>query len=614
MPDSNVVSLNVHKFELVADRLLPKGKRGWTRSLVPTQGSNPSVQREVEWHLSGVFGLPQETPDGYLGQDYNDGCETRYDGLLTVAAKENAVELDSLDPVEGDMTLPFTIPASLGGFATANTSHIIQDRNFLVFGRGQAVTVVDPSDMSVVATYAKDGPVAGMTVWKNHGVVSYGALADMEKVGEIGSSGATFTAVTGQRAKAMTVGPDRWWGVKAASDGTDENKVYYSLDDLAAFSNAFQVGDDKIPATGLGTAGPYLAVGNEVGASSFTDLAKSQRLLEAVKDFRSSVNGRSIDTLWGWTYIATKTGLFAVPLPSLIANPVGPESYTNFDGAIDGYPTAVKAWKDSLWVAYLTTSGDTYILRGMFGSQTAATGQPLWYPFAKLTATECDVIGGTSERTNPTLIVGTGNTASYFTLGRRGRDIDDANYRFSTAGGTWYGTRMMRGPGMHKSPRFFEVYTENCSATKTIRLDLSVDGAAYVTVGTITSSGHHFVRPSSAGAPLTTVNGHTYKLRVVFTNDSETAPPRIIGPIGMVYDERPDHIEQHSFVVRIKGDKDWTTATDMLDPHEESSPIEVYLPGEGTKRYGTLVGLENARDVEGDGIQAAVATVNLWSV
>lgn len=609
------ITLNGERYELVHDEgLLPRGTRAYSVNLRPSQPTDPGVHKVARWDING-FGHSQETDEGYLGTDYADNLDTRYTKLLTSAPARNTVDLSSLDPTPGVLKLPFYMQRRLGGFITGETKHKTEQQGYLLFSRGQAVSVVDPSDMSLKSTVGRSAPVLGMVSWRGKTRIGYGRTLQMESVDSITGWGLQTSTITGKYAKAMTVGNDRWWGVNGES-GT-ENRLFYSLDDMSTFSNPFVVGDPDIQATGIGTTGPFTASGNELGASSFTDAGKPQTLIESVKDFRSTDNGASFASLWGWLYTTTKVGLFAIDVQRVFANPVGPGEGLDgqdFEGAIDGYPTAVAAFKDSLWVAYLTTAGDTYILRGMFGPDTPSSGRPVWFPFYKITGKTCRLITGTGLRTNPTLIVGEDDDISYFTLGRRGRDIADSNYVFSTTGGTWYGAKMTRSSNMHKNIRYFVMLVDGVDASNTWQVAVSVDGGAYVNVGSpITSSGHKFIYPSSGGVPLTTVNGHTFKPRLTQVAASSSAPPQVRA-FEMVYDERPDVIEEVRVAVQIGASgTDYTNLTSLMSPHGSGgSPIAVQLPGEIDTKYAFVTGVDEVKDIRGDAVRTALLTLQVW--
>ena len=81
-----------------------------------------------------------------------------------------------------------------------------------------------------------------------------------------------------------------------------------------------------------------------------------------------------------------------------------------------------------------------------------------------------------------------------FTMGRRGRDIDDPNYVFSTDGGTWHGsTFTLQGRGY---PRQARVFAEHCDLANTWQLAIALDEDAYRDFGPVVSTnGLALLRP-----------------------------------------------------------------------------------------------------------------------
>ena len=508
---------------------------------------------------------------------------------------------------------------------------IEEDRGQLFINRGDETAHVNPGDMTEVGTVASHtqqitGSVAN---WQGAGYLAFGSAQDM-LVRDMpnAQTAATYSPVAGVRARHLAVGPDRLWLTHEDElPDADNGKVKYALDALSsgALSNAFQVSDPLSQPTGIFTIGEYMVLGHERGANSFTQSGKPKRLLEAVKDFPSANNASSADALWGWLYIATELGLFAINVEASVANPVGPGEGLRgqgFEGPVDGYPTAVKAFKDSLWVAYVTTGCDTYVFRGVFGRETPSGGRPEWFAFRKLDGVACYAIGATAGRTNPTLVVSEDSEISYYTLGRRGRDIADGNYRFDIGGGEWHGTTMMRAAGKLANVRAARFFTENCDAENTWQLAISIDGGSYVDVGFPTQSGGlQTVRPVSGTTPLTTVRGSTFKPRLTQTADEETSPPQIRGFLDITYDERPETVEEHTFML-VLGDGDFSAETEddaLADLLERSNaaaqtPTAMTLPGETETKYGFVVDVSGRMDLDARGTQAVAVTVLGWDV
>lgn len=564
-----------------------KGRRPYLRATRPSQPSDPGRLREIAWTLSGPLGHSREGPDGVLACDYTTTLDHRWPGLLTSGPARNPLTLTSQDPATGDGTLPQNLPMLLGGFSTTNLSKIVEDRTRLLMARGQALTTVTPSGMAVATTEVRDTAIEDLVVWRNQARVSYGNSRDIDTVTTYISNRPQFSAVSGQRAKEMAVGTARWWGVNASATGANENRAVYSTDDLSTFAT-FPVGDEKVPATGIGIAGEHTVFGFETGVWGFTDAGLPAPVLDNLRDHRSANNGIAFAYAWGWLYVATAVGLWAVDVARGVANPVGPGEGLDgagFEGAIDGRPTAVMLYRDTLRVAYLTTTGDTVILWGYFGPLTLATGRPDWFTHSLHSSLQCDAMGGTAQRTNPTFMVGEATNLAWYTEGRRGREIADANYVFSTADGIWYGTTLQRDGAMHKALRYACFITENCDASNTWQLALSPDEGAYVNIGSaVTTNGHQHIRETTP-----TFDFHAVKPRLTQVAASSSAPPQIRGPLTMVYEERPDTVLEVRLTVLVTGNTRSPATNranlEALSEHDQADAVVVQLPGEVTNRY-----------------------------
>ena len=619
------ILLDGKRYDVVADEELPRGARAYTRDIRPSQPSDRGQIASAWWMLSGPVGLSREGADGRLGHDYSDNLETLYDELLTSSASANDLTLTTVDPPAGGAT------AALGGFvlgggvstaveaalgagtadATAgNLTHIDQQAAHLFFHRGPFSTQVSNA-WAVVKTKAHAARVEGAVNWQGFGWVGLGANSPLQKRTGVTATGATYTSVsisgTDINAGELKRGNDRLWFV---NDNT--NQARYTPDAFVTAANPFSVGDDGRALNGIGTLGPFTIFGAEDGIFGFTDAAKPV-VVQDLEEYISENNGAQHVEMWGWDYYITNLGLFAWT-PNVV-NPVGLEALKGFEGAIDGRPTAVGKFRDSVLVAYLTTGGDTYIVRGMFGPATDGTGEPLWFPFKKLTAAETHCISGVASpfSTNPNIIVGRGTNATRYVMGRRGRDIADANYVFSTGGGTWFGTTMMRLNGMHANLRHATFFTENLTPLNTWQLAVSCDGAAYRDVGgAVYTNGHQVVRPTSGSMPRDDVDFHYIKPRLTQVAGSSTAPPQIRGKLTLYWDERPDTITEVKVYVYLR-DEQALDAIFALASHDRPSPIEISLPGRSELYYGFIGDVKQAVDVKADAQQAVALSIQLWS-
>lgn len=621
------ILLDGHPYDILSqggDR--PSGKRSYQKSRRPSQGTDSGFMQEAVWTLGGQpIGNSREGANGALGHDYSDNLDTYYSGLLTSAAKANDITLEETD-IGGTTTPAFYGSAIYGDVVyqggtsssmSANVSHIgEQISQYLLFARGSYLTLVDTA-LSVVSTDILDAPIRGLENWQGFNWLGQGEGVELQKVYGYSTSGIKHSSVSNTYVGEMRVGNDRLWYVVA-----DTNKAGYTLDDFSNQATPFAVGDTKRRLNGIGTLGPFTIFGALNGVYGFTDAGKPVRVVDALRGSLSPNNGLKHASLWGWNYFVADIGLYAWT-PN-VANPVGVEALHGFEGAIDGRPTAILAWRESLFVAYLTTAGHAYIIRGEYNANTDGTGQPDWYPFAKFTSAECDALFATSTMvTNPTLLAGKGTNAVYFTMGKRGRDIADSNYRFSSAGGAWYGTTLMRSQHLMKYPRMAMFKSENCSAAGYWQLAVELDDSGdYLDFGArVDTNGVQFLRPAEGDLPRGDMAFHTLKPRltqVSGASDASTVPPQIRGNLTIVYTERPEWITDVQCTLVLKN-HDLERLERLNDGYAESSPgqytstpIRVSLPGETMQYFGFVESVSPTTDVRSDGVQTVQVNLSLW--
>lgn len=607
------------RYAILADSSLPSGKRALVRSYRPSQPTDPARTGHARWKLSGPIGLSREKEDGFLGVDYADNLDTLWDNLLTSSIGGTDITLSGDDPSTDSTEAIWggfnwgdaAWGGGLSGSTPQNVSKITDDRGYIFFSRGAFETQVNPSGWTVVETQLLDSLVLDEEVWQGKGYLALGAGMAMRRRLAVASTGSTYESVSNTYAKALKVGNDRIWAINAS--GSSDNKVFYSLDPFTSVSGSFAVGDSSRTGNGIGTLGPYAVVGNETGIYGFTDSGKPVTVQD-FSEFISTRNGAKFTSAYGWLYFTGFDGVYAW-FPN-VANPVGLETLTDFEGSIDGYPTEVRRVGKSLFAAYLTTSGDTYIVEGRFGPGTEATGAPVWYPFKKLSSVECHAINSTSENDTIDLIVGRGSNASVYRLGLRGRRIDDPNYTYATSGGTWYGTTMMRSQGLHKFLRQAILFAENCNATNYWQLAFQPDDGSYVNVGhRIDSDGHHILRPTNGAAPNDSLTFHALKPRLTQVAASTTSPPQLRGYLDIIWDERPDITEEISVAIQLGQYRSATgqkVDLERLVGHDTESPVEIHL---GTETfYGHVKEVAEMRDLKGDGIQAVQVVLTKWEL
>lgn len=83
MADLSGISIDGKSYRLASESTLPRGAVLWDVSVEPSQAGDPSVAKVARWRVDGPLGYSFEGPDGYLGMDYGDNVDTRWDGLTT---------------------------------------------------------------------------------------------------------------------------------------------------------------------------------------------------------------------------------------------------------------------------------------------------------------------------------------------------------------------------------------------------------------------------------------------------------------------------------------------------------------------------------------------------
>lgn len=616
---SRYIELNGDQYQIAET-----GRRALTRRMRDSQPTDPSKIVEERWTLSGPVGQSRQREDGFLGQDYSESLETRYDDLLTSLPARTTVTLNTLDlGGTGDSHLGAT--ATLGGFhlglgtstlGVADASHIHEDRGQVFVARGQFISQVRPDTMALVETEEMPQRVEGMVFWQGQGYVGVGPNETLRRRTTVSASGSSYATVGSIEAGTMVATLKHCFYVDRRS--ANENEMRFTLDNFATESNAFQVHDTGQTPNGMGSYGGTALLGFSRGIHGFSSSGDPVEVITTARDFPSTLNGKQHATLWGWHYTTTALGLKAT-IPGEVENNVGPGDIRGFEGPT-GQPQAIFAFKDSLFLCELVGS-DSYCYRGDFDPQTTpGTGRPKWYPFGKITGSTITVFGATTGRTLPTLLDGEdSDRLGYTSLSVKAREIDDTNYTYSTNGGTWFGSTRM-GRSLRANPRWASFQTENCTASaNTWQLAMAVDEGSYINVGSaVVSNGNQVVFPVSAGAPLATLDGYNHKPRLTQVAASSSAPPQIRGDLTILFDVRPDQVEEIALTVELggqgkAGEEEFDLLAGMVDPKGTgATPIAVVLPDEVDTIYGFVHSVERNEDITGDGVVAANITLLRW--
>jgi len=655
LPDYSVgeLSLDGRRYAIVSETLLPSGTRSIQRNFRATNVTDPARLRRVSWDIWGPIGSSRQSMSGgMLRTDYVQNLDTRWPKRLISKGARNAIDLSGQDPspsIGYSIYDEFVFDESDyffdSGPLITNTQYFDEQAGSIFAHRGYVSTQVYIPTWSAVNSQLWSAPVAGAASWYGYGRVGLGGSQPIQTRTGVTSTSAIYTDTedltnTLVYGTAMVPGSDRLWFINANSAGTNNNWVIYTLDSFETLSAPLQVGDPLVNATGIGPFGPFTFFGSETGLYTFTDQGKPIPLSRALANHKSLLNGAQwADPGWGWNFAITDIGLRAVN--GTTDNPVGiGERMRAFTGH-NGVPTAVWAERGELFVAYLTTSNDTYIYRcvfstsaaeGAYGAQTASTGQPDFYPMHYLPNTQVEAIFSTNSTADTTLMWGEDSNMAYETISRIGRDDLMPTRVYSTEGGTWYGTELDVDPNLLKTLRLVRLRTVSMEPGDNWTVGVVFDpedGNDYVDIGTVYDDGVQTIYPVLNYYPLASMTGRTIKPRltqVAGGSNSSSTPPEINGQMELEYDERPAIIEEIVVLIELTGtnytNNEVMDTFSLLMSQQSSGPFRITLPddippgGGGQQRWGMVADVRNRHDLktrDGNGIECVELTLHMWN-
>lgn len=621
------------KLALLAENDLPSGRRAIIRDHSrATNARDPGRIRVVQWEISGPIGNSLQSLAGGLATDFTQNLDTRFLRRLVPVGKRTRIVLTGDDP-DASATQPLFDgfkfdTVKFGGRASQgsdrNAKFMDEQGGYLFVHRGNLSTQIAFGDWSVVETVAHEAAVQGAESWFGKGRIGLGASVAMQTRTAVTSSGSTYEDTEDGNtdpvyALAIRAGSDRCWFIVGDQTGVLQNLVSYTLDDFVTTAAPFPVGDRKVAANGIGSLGQFTFFGTETGLFSFTDKGKKAPISRALVGHRSANNGAQwAEPGWLWAYAMSDIGLRAVT--SHVDNAVGiGERLREFTGH-NGRVTALWQERGELWVAYLTTDGDTYIYRCTFGPETGDTGQPLMYPFHYIPDTEVHVIFSSNTPADTVVVWGEGQNIAYETIDRTGRDDLFPNRRYSQDGGTWYGTTLDADPHMLKAVRLARVWPVGMTEGDSWQIAWSLDDGAYVDHGSaITANGHQVARPVDDEEPQQNLAGHQLKPRLELVAagfGSDVTPPELRGVLEVEYDERPDYIDEVLLQVNLTGTGVSKARTlEALNELQGSStigPVKVRLPDETRDKWAMVANVGRQQDFKGNGVESVEVLLHIW--
>jgi hypothetical protein len=641
------------QFAIVDDTQIANGKRAITRTYRDANASDAGRIRRVQWEVWGPIGASLESTAGRLGTDFCRNLETRWERRLISSGQQTEVNLGGDDPVGGPSYFGtayfgnnnfYSGPESLPG---ADVVVFDEQQGYLFAHRGNLSTQISLDTFALIQTKDHGTPVLDAALWRSKGRLAMGRYIPMQTRDYVDAVGSTYidtVAISPTQdvyAQAVKRGSDRAWYIDADPGSTTFNFAGYSLDAFETLAAPFQVGDPDVNTTGIGPFGPFTMFGAQDNLYSFTDQGKPVPLSRALLNHLSSQNGQQwADPGWGWNYAITAIGLRAIQ-PG-IDNPVGiGERMRGFTGH-DGVPTAIWAERGELWIVYKTTQGDLYGYRGAFGPETAATGQPLIFPWFYKAGGTCKAlfssISGLADPIhNYRMFRGDGTNMTYMLGSSDGRDDLNADYVYSTDGGTWYGTTLDREANLLKTLRLARFKTRSLTSGSSWRLAMAFDppptqtaNATYVNIGNaVTSNGGQTIEPVQGNVALTNISGRTMKPRftqVAGGTGADSTPPEINGTLEIEYDERPEQIEEITVVVNMTGtaysnNYIWDTMRELLGS-TVNGPFQIQLPDDlppvvvkgsaGGKKWAMLSAVTHRDDLKDPAVEGVQLVFQVW--
>lgn len=358
-----------------------------------------------------------------------------------------------------------------------NSSHTIStDKDFGASAPNHAGDIVQYAGAVYVALWNSATAPGGATSWL-----------------QMRDSSGTWTASADTRATAFCVSKDRLWRVDAsATAGTVVNNIYSIYTTTAANvktnanwsneTNPYHVGDTSYQCTQLFDYGGIVC-GVRPDGVFFPD-PETKFINHCPQLFtQPDVNaGLGCWLAEGWLFVPSQHGLFMVrPNASF---QVGPEMADVAGGA---FRTRAGTYYQGVhYILVEDQANSTMVIMKMTPDDEGVTGRRYGFIFDPWVLNSSSLPGRWlltyMGATNPEIVFGGGSAAtraSYFRLGRGGRDIDDPNYQYESSSRLTTGEFTPLLPGEHGLARLIgiEVYAYMPSSSYSLSATYTKDPA-----------------------------------------------------------------------------------------------------------------------------------------
>lgn len=543
----NKVTIGTRTYTIARESLLPKGARAWTVSKRPSQIGDGQL-REAQWTVWGPNFNSFEDDSGYLGIDFADDVDTRWEGACYLAPARTAVSL---------------VTSTAGTPANVNCSAVILGPAatlYLYLGRGTKPAKVKVSDMTV----ASEGGAAPVLAERITSMVQSRNAAGTEEI-SMGMAGTLYQVITVVAAPAA---PDTYSG----NNESIINQIMYNPKqdsrifgmtgqllrgniltgtvgmDASAWNTVATIAGQTITPTSIAVDGNLVVLGTSDGPYVLdTDRGMFFPLMPELD--QHSANCKEM-TAWPGkgTLIPLQIGLVLQHNADVVS--IGVERYRANTSVAQGIPVAIAVTGTDTFamVIYNPVTTRYWLVEGQPRKGGEWHSEPFSYHvignLGTANAVEHMTWVGTGDgaRTQPALVIGQGSNMLYINYGRTNRHPDDTGYTYVTSG-TLYLTELRREPGLLKDIIAAEFYSTGCAPGQTIQVAVSADNATYAAIApAVTFNGFHRQLMLTGAAPNGLSFGYRIKPRLSFLTNDVTLSPRIEGKLTISYKVRPTYI------------------------------------------------------------------------
>lgn len=614
------LSLNGKQYLLAHKDLIPEGGRQFNIDNRAWQPGDPAKKITALWQPDGpnLFTneeISEQAPDGYLGIDYLDGCDSRWGNLLTLGPALTAATLSGSDTTFPETLLDVSalLDQNTGLDASPTAGMVSQivtspDANgagaHIYYGRQGYVTKQNAVTLAVEATQSFTDNVTDLIATQtpsNVREVSAALQASAYQVANpIAASGADTWAAnsSGEIARVFGKDPQRVVEGQLSSGQTNwrGNILAGAVTMLApAWNTVTQIVNSAIVPTGFTVDGYRWVLGTS-GGPYYLDpnLGTSYALLPS-----TDINTENSRNLGFWEFLgAIIPGRYGIRFQRAnIGRSFGVETFEGNHSTVQGYPTAYAGSARWLYEARYNPTTSTTWLVAYHPDNREIRPNRIVSPFVigKIPSSNVsramNFVGTANQlRTTSILVMGNGTNSISTVVGETPQEIDDSNFRYITSG-TAYMTELRRYPNLLKDIEAIEFESANCTAARTITVSLVVSGdstqpttitlnGALAGVNDVISTNGYQRRlfVDGSNVPLTTATSRRIKPQIAFATNVSTTAPQIIGPIRLYMTLRPIQIDEYTVYVQLETRADGATAYDQiqeLSNLQEAGPVLV---------------------------------------